>query len=157
MALPGVPREFSHLIEENLFPLMDRAQVSLPATGPSFFIRTRGSSGGGAFFQGPGFYGESFPKFGKVASLPQGWGVDVILTPDRKLSDQKLEELKEFLRKGPWGEFIWSFEGEALEEIVARRMKEASLTLCLLGPPGGGVSCLLAGKGLLRGVLFWGE
>lgn len=118
LSLPGVPREFVTMIEDDLLNLMAKSNLHSDNPHPPFVIRTRETPEEKIFFDlAPGLW-KDLSEFGKVASLPQVMGVDIVINPDSKIDQEQEFQIKKLMEKYNLKNIIWNYGKESLEEII---------------------------------------
>lgn len=129
LALPGVPREFMSMINDDLLNLMAKAHLHSSAPHPPFIIRTRETPEEKIFFDlAPGLW-EDLSKFGKVASLPQIMGVDIVISPEKKIDQERAFEIKKLIEKYKLKNIVWNYGEESLEEIIIQEARTKKATI----------------------------
>jgi len=138
VVLPGVPSEMKAMWQETILPMFrDRSEVILQKT-----IRTTGVPESTLFEKVQELTaGEEV----SVAFLPKGTGVDIRLTARGTNADQCESSLATSVRlfEDKIAKFIYAFDEESLEEIVARLLSSQKKTIATAESCTGG---LLANK-----------
>ena len=103
LAAPGVPEEFQAMIK------MALPQFVGPSTSPTqtVTVRTAGISEEDIFGRLAPELWKSLAAFGKVASLPQAGGVDIVVT---RQGDGTEENIKEAVEASPLAPYVWAWE-----------------------------------------------
>lgn len=127
MAGPGVPREFSAMLEEAFFPLIKKHFKLSKSQTERFSIRTRGVPEEKIFFELCPNLWEELSQFGKVSSLPQIMGVDIVIAGDDFKNKEK--QIRKIVEKTPLKENIWQYGELSLPEYVLKVAREKKLTL----------------------------
>ena len=142
LAAPGVPRElvamtneqWTHIIHDKLAPnLEDQQQV---------VIRTRNIPEEHLFVELATQLWEDLEKFGKVSSLPQIMGVDILITfrSSHEEYENRLTQIKSIVEKTPIAPNIWQWGNLSVEEFVIKRAKEKGIKIALAESCTGGLS-----------------
>jgi nicotinamide-nucleotide amidase len=118
MMLPGVPREFKAMIEEHFLNELRRIDPAISKQN-SLTIRTVGMPEEKIFNEMmPGLWGQ-LEKFGKLSSLPQMIGVDLVLTPWEKVDYLDwAEEVRRFIVTTPLHQLIWQWGEQDLAQYI---------------------------------------
>ncbi|OUR97820.1 hypothetical protein A9Q84_06370 [Halobacteriovorax marinus] len=130
LCAPGVPREFSSMVEEVFTPKL----ISLYGTEvfkPTelFSIRTKGMPEEKIFTTLCPTLWEDLSKMAKVSSLPHLLGVDIVLYMDKSKSEEIKKEVIELINSSPLKEYVWQFGNLELEELVVKLATEKNLTI----------------------------
>ncbi len=135
-ALPGVPREFKAMLEQSIGPqISDQNLIKTQQLS----IRTFGIPEEKIFGHlMPNLWGY-LAQFGKVSSLPQIRGID-ILVRSPQLGPSQINEIKNFLNNSPLAEFIWSFDDTSLVQAIIELAKEKSCLISLAESCTGGLT-----------------
>jgi nicotinamide-nucleotide amidase len=129
LSLPGVPREFISMITDDLLNLMAKAHLHSSAPHPPFIIRTRETPEEKIFFDlAPGLWDE-LSQFGKVASLPQIMGVDIVISPEKKINQERSFQIKKLIEKYKLKNIVWNYGEESLEEIIIQEALAKKATI----------------------------
>lgn len=137
--LPGVPYEMRIICEETIFPMLqnsDRfyAQKSIKTTGVAESI----------LFEKLGDIAK-LEKLAKLAFLPKPTGVELRISvhdADRAAGQKKLAQAQEMI-ENKVGQYIFAYDNETLEDIIARLLTESGRTIAVAESCTGG---LLANK-----------
>ncbi len=125
LALPGVPREFQAMIEDNALRLFKKG---LNQNFEKFLIRTMRVAEEKIFKELETDLWEKLSKFGNVSSLPHVLGVDIgidLINP----TDGMKEEIKEIIRKTKIAKNVWNYGPESIEEVLVNTLRAKGLTL----------------------------
>lgn len=129
ISLPGVPREFMSMISEDLLNLMAQAQLHSSSPHPPFVIRTRETPEEKIFFDlAPGLWKE-LSSFGKVASLPQIMGVDIVISPAKEIDEAKAKEIQACIEKHKIGHIVWNYGEQSLEQVIIEQAMSKKITI----------------------------
>lgn len=137
--LPGVPSEMKMMSEQTLFPMFKgQGQIIVQKT-----IRTTGLPESAAFEKLGDI--KKIEQFTKVAFLPKTSGLDIRLTvkgTDETECRKKLEQGINIVQESV-GNYVYGYDEEELEEIVARLLIKTQKTVAVAESCTGG---LLANK-----------
>ncbi len=130
---PGVPREFSAMVNEVFIPQILSFFKKQNDPIESFKIRTFGIPEEKIFFELCPALWKKLEKFGSVSSLPQTTGVDIVLSfRPEQFSREKIYH--DFISSADYQilkPFIWQIGELQAEEYVAKICREKKLTLSL--------------------------
>jgi len=126
--LPGVPSEMKKMMESNILPfLKTKSKHFIKYT----IIKTTGI-GESSLFQKIGNI-EDFEKKAKIAFLPKHTGVEIRLTAvndDESRCIANIEEIKQQIVSNIQ-EYIWGYDSDNIEDIVAKLLIEKQKTLAV--------------------------
>ncbi len=133
LAAPGVPRELKAMVEE-VWP--ELLQKTFPQHGQQLqrlTIKTHGVTEEHLFGELAPNLWEQLSPFGKLSSLPQIMGVNLVLTFQGNAQEKldRLEQVKELLQKGPLKDHIWQWGELPLPHFLLQKFREKKLTLGL--------------------------
>jgi len=126
ISLPGVPREFKAMIEMHLPKLLDVENIELF----DFIIRTKNIGEERILKKLDPTLWEKLSSFGKVASLPYLYGVDITVrlqTNSVEEMFQKKKALESFILGHPLKEYVWHIGEESLEECIITKAKNLNV------------------------------
>lgn len=135
-ALPGVPREMKSMVEESIYPLI-KNRVSQKES-ETLVIRTQGIAEEKIFFELCPELWSTLSQYGKVSSLPQTLGVDIIVRLFEAKDKDKL--IQECFTDTPLSPYIWQIGNLSLEEFILNRLRKKGQTLSLAESCTGGIS-----------------
>lgn len=148
LAAPGVPREFSAMVEEEFFPYLEKNAPSLSPKGRGslplpIFIRTRGIPEEKIFFELVPQLWRELSRWGKVSSFPNPLGVDIVITPQKREGGEGKEEatrdIQRILAKTPLAPHVWQIGNKDLNEWVLERAKKKGVSIGLAESCTGGL------------------
>ena len=130
LAAPGVPLEFSAMVEREFYPWLLKNEKNLVRKEKiSMTIRTRGIPEEKIFKDLTPNLWSDLERWGKIASLPHIMGVDIIVSD---LESEKIKlEVENFLKTTPLYPYIWQIGTMPLNEWVIQKAKEMKLTVVL--------------------------
>ena len=130
LAAPGVPLEFSAMVEKEFYPwLLENEKILLTEEKISMTIRTSGVPEEKIFKDLAPRLWSDLKKWGKVASLPHIMGVDIVVSNLENI--QKKLEIEDFLKTTPIYPHIWQIGTVPLNEWVLQIAKKLQLTVVL--------------------------
>lgn len=136
LAAPGVPWEFAAMVEEEFFPLLNKANKILG----KMTIRTQGIPEESIFFKLVPNLWEELSRYGKVASLPHVQGVDIVISNIDKTKFKNFEkEIKNLVKKSALAPYVWQFGDLTPEELIIKLAKKRKLTIGIAESASGGL------------------
>lgn len=120
LAAPGVPREFSEMVEVEFLPLMKKFFAERFLQNFQSVIRTKGIAEEKIFFElCPNLWRELL-KFGKVSSLPHTIGIDIVVSYNGNLleHENKQAEIKNLIMHSDLAPHVWQYGDRPLNEMV---------------------------------------
>ncbi|MDD4975059.1 MAG: nicotinamide-nucleotide amidohydrolase family protein [Bacteriovorax sp.] len=120
MAGPGVPREFTEIVEKEFYPLIQKYFANRFQENYQTVIRTMGVSEEKIFFELCPTLWSDLEKFGKVSSLPQTIGIDIVISYHGNLLEhEKAEgEIKKIIQNSALANHVWQYGNRAVNEMV---------------------------------------
>ena len=126
MSAPGVPSEFSAMVEEEFLPIITKHFGSLLNENRQTIIRTEGIAEEKIFNELCPTLWSDLEKFGKVSSLPHIIGIDIIVTYQGKQNHE--QAIKKILEESPLAKHVWHWGPETLPEIILQKAQDKKLT-----------------------------
>ncbi|TDJ03842.1 MAG: nicotinamide-nucleotide amidohydrolase family protein [Deltaproteobacteria bacterium] len=137
ICLPGVPIEFNTMLEEVVFPLLEKSFKLGNKDLGRINIKTFGIPEESIFHKNKTLW-QDLSMFGKVASLPHALGVDIEISRiDLNKHPNFSEKIKDLL--GPLKENVWQYGDNPLEERVIDLAREKNLMIGLAESCTGGL------------------
>jgi nicotinamide-nucleotide amidase len=120
MAGPGVPREFTEIVEKEFYPLIQKYFANRFQENHQSVIRTMGVAEEKIFFELCPTLWSDLEKFGKVSSLPHTIGIDIVVSYNGDLSGHKKteEEIKKLIQNSALATHVWQYGNRAVNEMV---------------------------------------
>ncbi len=141
MAAPGVPKEFSRMLEDVFFPLLDSKGFKLIGDQEQIVLRTYGVPEEKIFGELCPTLWQQLEVYGKVSSLPHITGVDILITfEDRSNSVRYLEEIKTIVESSAVAPHVWQWGQLSLEELIIERARSKGKTFCFAESCTGGLA-----------------
>lgn len=128
---PGVPREFVSMIQEEVFPLIQKEHPNEMHPLFQTVVRTNGVPEEKIFFELCPTLWSDLEVFGKVSSLPQTSGIDIIVTHHSlDLADYEMnhQTIIEILEKSAISQNIWHIGTKNIAEVVVAEAIKKKLT-----------------------------
>jgi len=129
IAMPGVPYEMNGMMQSFVIPNLSEKLIDLPNFQKRITLETTGIPES-FLFEKLGDLSELLDG-AKLAFLPSQIGVRMRITANEKTEEEasnKLSEIEQKIR-GKVGRFIFGRNGEKLEEVVGRILKERGLKI----------------------------
>jgi nicotinamide-nucleotide amidase len=130
MCAPGVPREFSAMVEEIFLPMIEEnfdfknlKPISL------FSVRTKGVAEATIFNELCPDLWDKLNSIAKLSSLPHLLGTDLLLYIENSKYEKSVEEIKNVINDSKLKEHVWQFGNLELEELVVQKCIEKNLTI----------------------------
>lgn len=138
LAGPGVPWEFAAMVEEEFFPLIEKTFGEEKRILGKMTIRTQGIPEESIFFSLVPNLWEELSRFGKVASLPNVHGVDIVIS---NIDKPKIfeKEIKNLVKKSSLAPYVWQFGNLSIEELILKLAKKRKIKIGLAESATGGL------------------
>ena len=142
MAAPGVPREFTAMVEEEFYPLIKKEFADRLKENHQCVIRTQGVPEEKIFFELCPTLWQDLETFGKVSSLPHTIGIDIVVgfTGSQKEFEEKSQKIKELIMKTPLAPHVWQWGNRAIHEMVLEKALEKKCTFAFAESCTGGLT-----------------
>lgn len=163
IAMPGVPYEMHAMMQSFVIPALSEKLNDLPNVQKRITLETTGIPES-FLFEKLGDISELLDG-AKLAFLPSQIGVRMRITANEKTEEaasNKLSEIEQKIR-GKVGRFIFGRNGEKLEEVIGRILKERGLKIAIAEScTGGNISNLITNVSgssdyFERGVVAYGN
>ena len=142
MAGPGVPREFTEIVDHEFFPLIkkhfhDRFQENFQTV-----IRTMGVAEEKIFFELCPTLWSDLEHFGKVSSLPHTIGIDIVISYNGNISDhqKKQNAIQGLIEKSALKDYVWQYGNRPVNELVLQQALEKKITFAFAESCTGGLT-----------------
>lgn len=142
MAGPGVPREFTEMVDQEFLPLIKKFYSDRLGEFHQTVIRTTGVSEEKIFFELCPTLWKDLERYGKVSSLPHTIGIDIVVsyTADIKEHQTKSDALKKLIDGTPLGPHVWQYGNTAVNELVFAKARELKATFSFAESCTGGLT-----------------
>jgi nicotinamide-nucleotide amidase len=139
VVMPGVPYEMHYMMEKFVIPKLKEIIGTPEKIQKRLVLQTTGIPES-ALYEKLGNLNEILSG-AKLAFLPSQFGVKLRITVDASNDEEALNHLSEIEQKirGKAGRFIYTKGEENLEEVVARLLKERSITISIAESCTGGL------------------
>lgn len=130
MAGPGVPREFTEIVEVEFFALIKKYFQSRLQENYQTVIRTTGVPEEKIFFELCPTLWSDLEVFGKVSSLPHTIGIDIVVSynGDEKSHLETQKKIKDLITSTPLSTQVWQYGNTPINELVLKRALEKKCT-----------------------------
>lgn len=118
LMFPGVPREFAAMLETHIMPEIKRLAPNLKRK-TSLTIRTIGVAEETLFNKIAPNLWKDLETFGKLSSLPQTMGLDLVITPQK--GEDFLDwsqEVRNFIEQSPLKKYLWQYGERSLGDFL---------------------------------------
>ncbi len=138
---PGVPTEFQMMLKHSFFPFIKKEYQSQIKKNQQITIRTHGVPEEKIFKKHYPDLWKDFSQYGKVSSLPQATGVDIIVTlKESKNFKTSFEEIVSLIQKTPLKDYVWQYGELTLPELIIKQFKQKNKTFSFAESCTGGLS-----------------
>ena len=120
MAGPGVPREFTEIVDKEFFPLIKKFFAKRLKENFQTVIRTVGVAEEKIFSElCPNLWAD-LEKFGKVSSLPHTIGIDIVISyhGNQTNHENTQNEIKQLIQNSLLKEHVWQYGNKSINELV---------------------------------------
>ncbi|MFA6238719.1 MAG: nicotinamide-nucleotide amidohydrolase family protein [Bacteriovorax sp.] len=142
LAGPGVPREFTEIVDVEFFPLIQKFFPERCLENYQTVIRTRGVPEEKIFFElCPKLWSE-LEVFGKVSSLPHTIGIDIVVSYHGSLHNhqKKQTEIQQLIEQSELAKYVWQYGNRSINEMVLETALEKKCTFALAESCTGGLT-----------------
>ncbi len=140
MAAPGVPWEFSAMIESVFLPYLSKMFGKEKKNLGKVSIRTYGVPEEFIFYKLAPELWDDLSLFGKVASLPTISGVDIVVSNiDGNKFKNYEKDIKKIVMASPIKPYIWQIGDISLEEFILKLARKKKISLALAESASGGL------------------
>lgn len=142
MAGPGVPREFTEIVEQEFFPLIKKHFSERFEENFQTVVRTQGVPEEKIFFDLCPTLWNDLEKFGKVSSLPHTIGIDIVISyhGDAQSHLVTQQKIKELIMSTKLKDNVWQWGNVAIAELVLDKAKNKKCTFAFAESCTGGLT-----------------
>ena len=142
MSGPGVPREFTEIVEFEFFPLIKKHYESRFNENFQTVIRTKGVAEEKIFFELCPTLWSELEAFGKVSSLPHTIGIDIVISyhANDKIHFEKEAAIKKLIQATALADHVWQYGNRAINELVLERAVSKKCTFAFAESCTGGLT-----------------
>ncbi len=142
MAAPGVPREFTEMVEVEFYPLIKKYFADRLRPNCQSVIRTQGIPEEKIFFELCPNLWKELEAFGKVSSLPHTIGIDIVISyhGDEKEFAKKDKLIQEHIQSTPLNEYVWQWGNKPVSELVFEKARQKKCTFAFAESCTGGLA-----------------
>jgi nicotinamide-nucleotide amidase len=142
MAGPGVPREFTEMVDKEFFPLIQKHFSDRLAEFHQTVIRTTGVSEEKIFFELCPTLWKDLEHFGKVSSLPHTIGIDIVVSysGDKKIHEKKSADIKKLAETTKLSDHVWQYGNTPVNELVLAKALDMKITFAFAESCTGGLT-----------------
>lgn len=142
MAGPGVPREFTEMVEVEFFPLIKKYFNDRFEENFQTVVRTQGVPEEKIFFELCPTLWSDLEKFGKVSSLPHTIGIDIVISYHGDFNSHLInqQKIKELILSTPLKDHVWQWGNVSVQELVLEKAKNKKCTFAFAESCTGGLT-----------------
>ena len=142
MAGPGVPREFTEMVETEFFPLIKKHFQNRFKENYQTVIRTQGVPEEKIFFEMCPTLWKDLEVFGKVSSLPHTIGIDIVISyhGDINSHEKNQDQIKKLILTTPLKDHVWQWGNSSVAELVLTKAKDSKYTFAFAESCTGGLA-----------------
>lgn len=155
-SLPGVPSEFSHMLQDHIAPLLNQESK----VTEHLIYKTWKIPESKIFLELCPNLWNDLENFGEVSSLPHFFGVDIgiKITAESDLEIQKKKnEIHKLIHQSKIQEYIWHIGPQTLEEIIIKEASEKKITFGFAESCTGGLCASKITDISGSSAVFWGS
>ncbi|MBC7538191.1 MAG: CinA family nicotinamide mononucleotide deamidase-related protein [Bacteriovorax sp.] len=141
MAGPGVPREFTEIVEKEFFPLIKKYFSDRFQENYQTVLRTIGVAEETIFFELCPTLWTELEKFGKVSSLPHTIGIDIVISYHGNLNEHEKTraDIQKLVQNSALAKHVWQYGNKPLNEMVLELAIQKKVTFSLAESCTGGL------------------
>lgn len=142
LAGPGVPKEFSEMIDAEFFPLIAHFFKERFIQNHQTVIRTKGVAEEKIFYELCPTLWSELESFGKVSSLPHTIGIDIVISyhGDLKKHEGNQQKIQNIILNSPLAPHVWQYGNRAINELVLEKALEKNITFSFAESCTGGLT-----------------
>lgn len=142
LAGPGVPREFSEMVDLEFLPLIEKFFPERFQQNFQTVIRSTGVSEEKIFFELCPALWQELEKFGKVSSLPHTIGIDIVVSYNGSAleHEKKQADIQKLIAQSNLGPHVWQYGNLALNEMVLELARQKKCTFAFAESCTGGLT-----------------
>lgn len=142
MAGPGVPREFTEIVDVEFLPLIKKYFHDRFEENYQTVVRTQGVPEEKIFFELCPSLWKDLEVFGKVSSLPHTIGIDIVISyhGDANSHEKKKQQIKNLISKTPLIDHVWQWGNLSVAELVLEKAKTKKCTFAFAESCTGGLT-----------------
>ena len=139
---PGVPREFTEIVELEFFPLIKKHFENRFKENYQTVIRTKGVAEEKIFFELCPTLWNDLEAYGKVSSLPHTIGIDIVVSyhADEKNHLEKESKIRILIQSTPLAHYVWQYGNRPINELVLERAISKKCTFAFAESCTGGLT-----------------
>ncbi|MBT7610506.1 MAG: nicotinamide-nucleotide amidohydrolase family protein [Bacteriovoracaceae bacterium] len=138
---PGVPREFQIMLEKVFLPELINEKICPDLAKKQVVIKTQGIPEEQIFTEAYPSLWNDFSVYGKVSSLPQISGVNIIVSLfDDIHYENALKAMQALVAETQLNEHVWQYGDLSLPELIVKKCTEKSITFSFSESCTGGLS-----------------
>lgn len=120
MAGPGVPREFTEIVDLEFMPLIEKFFPDRFRENYQTVIRTKGVAEEKIFYDLCPTLWSELEEFGKVSSLPHTIGIDIVVSyyGSAELHNKNMAMIEDKILASKLAPHVWQFGNQAINQMV---------------------------------------
>ncbi len=142
MAGPGVPREFTEIVELEFFPIIKKYFNNQFKENYQTVIRTKGVPEEKIFFELCPTLWQDLEAFGKVSSLPHTIGIDIVVSyhGSESIHLENQQQIKNFIENSLLAQYVWQYGNNSLNELILASSRLRNKTFSIAESCTGGLT-----------------
>jgi len=141
LCAPGVPKEFRAMVEDVFTPWLKMNSDFKTSETHQVVVRTHGVPEEMIFNKLAKNLWNDLEKLGKLSSLPQVLGIDLVLTlPQDSDKNQVQSDVQKIINQTELKEYVWQWGDLSLEDLIIQTCKEKNITFSFAESCTGGFS-----------------
>ena len=138
---PGVPREFQNMVEKVFLPELLKEELCPDIANQQIIVKTHGIPEEKIYNECYPNLWKDFSQFGKVSSLPQSTGVNIVISLFNYSDFEKsLNSIKKYISNTPLSDYVWQYGDMSLAELIIERCEKKNQTISFSESCTGGLS-----------------
>lgn len=142
LAGPGVPKEFSEIVDIEFFPLIKKFFNNKLKENYQTVIRTKAVAEEKIFFELCPTLWSELETFGKVSSLPHTIGIDIVVSYQGNFREHEIKQqkIKDIILNSALAPYVWQYGNIAINELVLEKALEKNVTFSFAESCTGGLT-----------------
>jgi nicotinamide-nucleotide amidase len=159
ISAPGVPREFKEMVDKEFYPIIKKKFSTRLKENFQSVIRTHNIPEEKIFYElCPGLW-KDLEAVGKVSSLPNSLGIDIVVSylgnEDLFLLNEK--KIKAIVSQTPLLPYVWHWGNQSLGDLILQKAKNKKCTFSFAESCTGGLTSSKITDLSGSSEVFWGS